>query len=109
MALNRESGITFVIATHDTRVMGYARRLIGMRDGRSSVTRCNNPHAYGGVVVLTARRLLHGLLVLLSMPAWRDLPLLEGGHVKLRWLGSELPGRQRLSGSGGRSRTMTGR
>jgi len=32
--LNAERGITFVISTHDTRVMGYARRLISMRDGR---------------------------------------------------------------------------
>ena len=34
VSLNRERGITFVIATHDTRVMGYARRLIRMQDGR---------------------------------------------------------------------------
>jgi putative ABC transport system ATP-binding protein len=32
--LNTQRGITFVIATHDTRVMAYARRLISMRDGR---------------------------------------------------------------------------
>ncbi len=32
--LNRERGITFVISTHDTRVMGYARRLVRMHDGR---------------------------------------------------------------------------
>ncbi len=32
--LNEQHGITFVIATHDVRVMGYARRLISMRDGR---------------------------------------------------------------------------
>ena len=31
--LNRHHNITFVIATHDTRVMAYARRLIKMRDG----------------------------------------------------------------------------
>jgi putative ABC transport system ATP-binding protein len=34
VTLNRERGVTFVISTHDVRVMGYARRLIGMRDGR---------------------------------------------------------------------------
>ena len=34
VTLNRERGVTFVISTHDARVMGYARRLIGMRDGR---------------------------------------------------------------------------
>lgn len=33
VSLNRERGITFVISTHDTRVMAYARRLIRMRDG----------------------------------------------------------------------------
>jgi putative ABC transport system ATP-binding protein len=32
--LNREHGVTFVISTHDTRVMGYARRLIKLRDGQ---------------------------------------------------------------------------
>jgi putative ABC transport system ATP-binding protein len=32
--LNRERGITFVIATHDTKVMAYCRRLIRMEDGR---------------------------------------------------------------------------
>jgi len=32
--LNRNHGTTFVIATHDQRVMGYARRVIRMLDGR---------------------------------------------------------------------------
>ena len=32
--LNQNHKITFVIATHDVRVMGYAKRLIKMRDGR---------------------------------------------------------------------------
>ena len=32
--LNRRHGVTFVIATHDERVMAYARRLIRMQDGR---------------------------------------------------------------------------
>lgn len=32
--LNREHGVTFVISTHDTRVMGYARRLVKLRDGQ---------------------------------------------------------------------------
>ena len=32
--LNRERGITFVIATHDTKVMAYCRRLIRMEDGK---------------------------------------------------------------------------
>ncbi|MCP4334077.1 MAG: ABC transporter ATP-binding protein [Gammaproteobacteria bacterium] len=33
-SLNEHHRITFVISTHDKRVMGYARRLIGMRDGK---------------------------------------------------------------------------
>jgi putative ABC transport system ATP-binding protein len=32
--LNQHHGITFVIATHDQRVMDYARRQIKMRDGK---------------------------------------------------------------------------
>ena len=32
--LNRNHKITFIIATHDTRVMGYAKRLIKMQDGK---------------------------------------------------------------------------
>lgn len=34
VTLNAERDITFVISTHDTRVMGYTRRLISMRDGK---------------------------------------------------------------------------
>ena len=33
-ALNRHHNTTFVIATHDQRVMGYAKRLVRMLDGR---------------------------------------------------------------------------
>ncbi len=32
--LNEHNNTTFIIATHDQRVMSYARRLIGMLDGR---------------------------------------------------------------------------
>ena len=32
--LNRHHKTTFIIATHDQRVMGYAKRLIRMLDGR---------------------------------------------------------------------------
>jgi putative ABC transport system ATP-binding protein len=32
--LNQHHGVTFLIATHDERVMRYARRLIRMRDGK---------------------------------------------------------------------------
>jgi len=31
--LNEETGVTFVFATHDPRVIGYARRMITLRDG----------------------------------------------------------------------------
>jgi putative ABC transport system ATP-binding protein len=31
--LNRETGVTFVFATHDPRVIQYARRVITLRDG----------------------------------------------------------------------------
>ncbi len=34
VSLNLERGITFVIATHDTRVMAYCPRLIRMEDGK---------------------------------------------------------------------------
>jgi putative ABC transport system ATP-binding protein len=45
MTLNRERGVTFVISSHDTRVMGYARRLIGMRDGRIVSDKQQQPHS----------------------------------------------------------------
>jgi len=32
--LNKETGITFVFATHDPRVFKYAKRVITMRDGQ---------------------------------------------------------------------------
>ncbi len=32
--LNREEGITFIFSTHDPRVMKYARRLVGLVDGK---------------------------------------------------------------------------
>ncbi|MCZ6487862.1 MAG: ABC transporter ATP-binding protein, partial [Gammaproteobacteria bacterium] len=32
--LNHHHHITFIIATHDKRVMGYAKRLIKMQDGK---------------------------------------------------------------------------
>jgi putative ABC transport system ATP-binding protein len=31
--LNRETGVTFVFATHDPRVIEYARRVVTLRDG----------------------------------------------------------------------------
>ena len=44
VALNRERGITFVIATHDTRVMACARRLVSMQDGRIVADEEQEPH-----------------------------------------------------------------
>jgi len=39
--LNRENGVTFIFSTHDPRVMKYAKRLVGLVDGRvdSDVTK----------------------------------------------------------------------
>ncbi len=34
LRLNQETGVTFVFATHDPRVIGYARRVVTLRDGR---------------------------------------------------------------------------
>ena len=31
--LNQETGVTFVFATHDPRVIKYARRIVTLRDG----------------------------------------------------------------------------
>ena len=45
VALNRERGITFVIATHDTRVMACARRLVRMRDGKIVADEQQEPQA----------------------------------------------------------------
>ncbi len=43
--LNRERGITFVIATHDVRVMACARRLIRMQDGKIVADEAQEPRA----------------------------------------------------------------
>ncbi|MCO4747354.1 MAG: ABC transporter ATP-binding protein [Proteobacteria bacterium] len=40
--LNEEKGITFVFSTHDPRVMKYARRLVGVVDGRVDTDRAKN-------------------------------------------------------------------
>jgi len=45
VTLNSERGITFVISTHDTRVMGYAQRLISMRDGMIVGDELQEPHS----------------------------------------------------------------
>jgi putative ABC transport system ATP-binding protein len=45
VTLNKDRGVTFVISTHDARVMGYARRLIGLRDGLVVSDEQQQPHA----------------------------------------------------------------
>ena len=45
VALNTERNITFVIATHDVRVMAYARRLIRMVDGVVVSDQTQEPHS----------------------------------------------------------------
>ena len=51
--LNRERGITFVIATHDVRVMAYCPRLIRMEDGK--IIGVDLPSGSPGEPVATAR------------------------------------------------------
>jgi putative ABC transport system ATP-binding protein len=41
--LNQETGVTFVFATHDPRVIQYARRVITLRDGL--IVENNVPHS----------------------------------------------------------------
>jgi putative ABC transport system ATP-binding protein len=48
VTLNRERGVTFVLSTHDVRVMGYARRLISLRDGRIVGDERQQPHVMAG-------------------------------------------------------------
>jgi putative ABC transport system ATP-binding protein len=43
--LNKETGTTFVFATHDPRVFGYARRTIELRDGK--VVNSDDSYAVG--------------------------------------------------------------
>ena len=47
VTLNAERGITFVISTHDARVMAYAGRLIKMRDGMIVADEPQQPRAMG--------------------------------------------------------------
>ena len=41
--LNEQRGITFVISSHDARVMAYARRLVRMRDGKIVADEAQEP------------------------------------------------------------------
>jgi putative ABC transport system ATP-binding protein len=43
--LNRETGVTFVFATHDPRVIKYARRVITLRDGLVVEDKAASPKA----------------------------------------------------------------
>jgi putative ABC transport system ATP-binding protein len=44
--LNQETGVTFVFATHDPRVIQYARRVVTLRDGRVVETRETQPQPF---------------------------------------------------------------
>jgi putative ABC transport system ATP-binding protein len=50
--LNQHYKITFIIATHDKRVMSYAKRLIKMRDGKIIGDEMQKPVAIEDVVVV---------------------------------------------------------
>jgi len=41
--LNKETGVTFVFATHDPRVIGYAKRVVTLRDGLIVENNGNSP------------------------------------------------------------------
>jgi putative ABC transport system ATP-binding protein len=45
--LNEETGTTFIFATHDPRVIPYARRTIELRDGRISDSWAISPQMTG--------------------------------------------------------------
>ncbi len=49
--LNQDTGVTFVFATHDPRVIKYARRVVTLRDGR----------IVDGVVAAASRRVAAGV------------------------------------------------
>ncbi len=42
--LNQETGVTFIFATHDPRVIQYARRVITLRDGMVAENGVQQPH-----------------------------------------------------------------
>jgi putative ABC transport system ATP-binding protein len=42
--LNQETGVTFIFATHDPRVIQYARRVITLRDGMVAENGAQQPH-----------------------------------------------------------------
>ena len=44
--LNQETGVTFIFATHDPRVIQYARRVITLRDGQVVENHASDPLAF---------------------------------------------------------------
>jgi putative ABC transport system ATP-binding protein len=53
--LNEETGTTFIFATHDPRVIPYARRTIELRDGRISDSWAISPQMTGDAEALADR------------------------------------------------------
>lgn len=49
VALNERKGVTFVMSTHDTRVMAYARRLIRLQDGHIVSDEAQQPRPIAAV------------------------------------------------------------
>ncbi len=47
--MNTKMGVTFLFSTHDPRVMGYARRVLVLRDGRIEKDEAREPVAHGVV------------------------------------------------------------
>jgi putative ABC transport system ATP-binding protein len=47
--LNRDLGSTFIFATHDSNIIGRARRRIGLRDGQVTADDCNGQLDNSGV------------------------------------------------------------
>jgi putative ABC transport system ATP-binding protein len=43
--LNQETGVTFIFATHDPRVIQYARRVVTLRDGVVAENGAQQPSA----------------------------------------------------------------
>lgn len=46
-SLSREKGVTFIVATHDTRVLRYADRVLQIMDGRITGEETSSPEAQG--------------------------------------------------------------
>jgi putative ABC transport system ATP-binding protein len=53
-SLNETRGVTFLVSTHDPRVMAFCRRLVTLRDGRIVDDRTQEPAADGEAAVAAA-------------------------------------------------------